>query len=69
MRGEKDYPRGAVDVWQGSPPHARGKVYDDEGIYTLEHITPACAGKSHLLEAGELLHQDHPRMRGEKSSA
>ena len=38
----------------------------DNGI-DPERITPACAGRSFLPEANDLLHKDHPRVCGEKT--
>ena len=50
----------------GSPPRVRGKVISTIVFNGIPGITPACAGKSlrRLLEPH--LHEDHPRVCGEK---
>ena len=69
MRGEK------ADAWQaqaereGSPPHARGKVWKADTYGMRKGITPACAGKRTAGAAAWEAAGDHPRMRGEKLSA
>ena len=66
MRGEKMTDIQIFKSEQGSPPLARGKV---AGIITSIGslgITPACAGKSKILEIGRHIIKDHPRLRGEK---
>ena len=60
-----------LDVWtyQGSPPHGRGKGYEDwEGV-SKERITPAWAGKSFSVSRLGAWCWDHPRMGGEKAMA
>ena len=67
MRGEKRNGASKKAGKAGSPPHARGKASHHTDCSGVSGITPACAGKRHLLR---LLHPeiwDHPRMRGEKS--
>ena len=67
MCGEKWL--GLIDVYgvMGSPPHVRGKVQIPEYIGGQRRITPACAGKSVFDVVIYALHEDHPRMCGEKT--
>ena len=66
MCGEKARTLIVQDEPQGSPPHVRGKVKENQTLWYEDRITPACAGKSYIRLA--LLHPtwDHPRMCGEK---
>ena len=67
VRGEK-YSQESFRVNHGgSPPRARGKVSSFIAAADGRRITPACAGKSALMEIKSSLTQDHPRVRGEKS--
>ena len=50
----------------GSPPHVRGKVHCTVAGHDSVGITPACAGKSCVALLSACLHEDHPRMCGEK---
>ena len=68
MRGEKQLVLGIDDYEIGSSPHARGKVAICRIFFTSNRIIPACAGKRPSLITALLFHQDHPRMRGEKST-
>ena len=57
-------------VWTqcgGSPPRVRGKVVKIVWSRLNLGITPACAGKRHLLALGQALCGDHPRVCGEKT--
>ena len=45
MRGEKHGSSGKTCLDLGSPPHARGKVVNQESSNSYHGITPACAGK------------------------
>ena len=47
MCGEKTSILRLHHVFQGSPPHVRGKVDEVLPGDTFDRITPACAGKSH----------------------
>ncbi len=49
MRGEKEQAATVLQRCGGSPPHARGKVPTIIETVPQIGITPACAGKSHLL--------------------
>ena len=49
----------------GSPPHARGRRFDDPVGSVDPGITPACAGKTFQLDQWQAGDRDHPRMRGE----
>ena len=53
MRGEKVEQYGFLQYIQGSPPHARGKERRLETGKVRQGITPACAGKSHILKTGD----------------
>ena len=67
--GEKRRSSAHIFSRLGSPPRVRGK---DRAVYLphrADRITPACAGKSHLAWAASPLHEDHPRVCGEKSMA
>ena len=67
LRGEKLPPAGALPGSGGSPPLARGKAKIDAALEDGVRITPACAGKSLQTIALNLLLENHPRLRGEKS--
>ena len=45
----------------------RGKALTATGCAVVDRITPAYAGKSPVIAAGEATHKDHPRLCGEKS--
>ena len=66
MRGEKYHVAAVHPVFQGSPPHARGKERTAIIRTSLSRITPACAGKSGHCGFLQVRTKDHPRMRGEK---
>ena len=53
-------------IYQGSPPHARGKVVFAFRFPVPRGITPACAGKRLISISANKAYEDHPRMRGEK---
>ena len=73
--GGRDHPRvggekGTVKLmvvapW-GSPPHGRGKAFQARSEHSHDRITPAWAGKRTRCQTSGPLHQDHPRMGGEK---
>ena len=50
---------------EGSPPHARGIRRPSVPAPEMRGITPACAGNTPNLKAGDFPERDHPRMRGE----
>ena len=54
------------EVWQGSPPPVRGKVFHRGDGLLLVGITPACAGKKGRKEIAPMSNRDHPRVCGEK---
>ena len=71
----KDHPRLCGEKYQrhfqhlprlGSPPPMRGKAFDPSLIILNKRITPAYAGKREFRRVQTLLHQDHPRLCGEK---
>ena len=51
---------------QGSPPRVRGKAGPTAPKSSLSGITPACAGKSIVLNLVQVNSRDHPRVCGEK---
>jgi len=53
----------------GSPPHARGKYFDNFNIGQQFGITPACAGQIMIVTNATRSNRDHPRMRGANSSS
>ena len=68
LRGEK---RETVLLYgrvRGSPPLTRGKVSPSFSETTETRITPAYAGKSRESRSHRSTAEDHPRLRGEKSS-
>ena len=54
---------------EGSPPRARGRGLLYASYQLAVRITPACAGKSSASHFLRLSIWDHPRVRGEESSA
>ena len=46
MRGEDKNEAVEAAKPEGSPPHARGRLYDFESFFEDTGITPACAGKT-----------------------
>ena len=69
IRGEKQKMACKELLLMGSPPHTRGKVFNNYDNFSINRITPAYAGKS--LLSGKLFPAswDHPRIRGEKHRA
>ena len=57
----------APDAEAGSPPHVRGKGWQERSTTANRRITPACAGKSTSRSAPPQAQRDHPRMCGEKT--
>ena len=51
---------------KGSPPPMRGKARLSSGCRARARITPAYAGKRPLVLSVIIIHQDHPRLCGEK---
>ena len=49
----------------GSPPHARGALWEAIVETAKVGITPACAGSTIIRSTRPNLIWDHPRMRGE----
>ena len=50
---------------RGSPPHARGRRFQEVYYVVPRGITPACAGKTFFPLFVGTAGTDHPRMRGE----
>ena len=65
MRGEDDHPVRQRRDAAGSPPHARGRPPGFPAATSRSGITPACAGKTILVDTHRESTKDHPRMRGE----
>ena len=65
MRGEDRHSPVAVPHSEGSPPHARGRLFLGFGVRRHSRITPACAGKTSRSPGKNPMGADHPRMRGE----
>ena len=65
MRGEHLKTSGIDFMEPGSPPHARGTLFNNLGNIAGAGITPACAGNTKEVYAHYLGRWDHPRMRGE----
>ena len=68
MRGEDVFAPFVPPFERGSPPHARGRQVGLRGSPLGEWITPACAGKTKLIDRLWRPTRDHPRMRGEDFS-
>ena len=68
MCGEKGGLLDACSGCFGSPPHVRGKEFDDETGEFQKGITPAYAGKSTDKAIKYLAKKDHPRVCGEKKN-
>ena len=66
MGGEKIRICPPRPVWEGSPPHGRGKEIEPSTIARTVGITPAWAGKRSPASNSRPLLKDHPRMGGEK---
>ena len=64
--GEKLTPRRSGSLNLGSPPRMRGKVIRCSICQRGSGITPAYAGKRHLVMDTSPLCRDHPRVCGEK---
>ena len=64
--GEKCRAPLRVPCLPGSPPPMRGKVNHKVHEQIEHRITPAHAGKSHLITMKRCHQQDHPRPCGEK---
>ena len=68
MRGEKPFPQVGICFGEGSPPRARGEEESVQAERQAGRITPACAGRRHVVESLNGDTEDHPRVRGEKST-
>ena len=66
--GEKQAVHSTWSAAPGSPPRMRGKVYMRCCACRQPRITPAYAGKSHIVRGLVKLVKDHPRVCGEKYS-
>ena len=69
VRGEKPSCCSSSTGATGSPPRTRGKGFCGDCWHWPRGITPAYAGKSHVLLFAGLVGRDHPRVRGEKPQA
>ncbi len=66
--GEKSISGRTYAIEMGSPPPMRGKVINVQCWFNISRITPAYAGKRKSLIRNSFIHQDHPRLCGEKVS-
>ena len=66
--GEKQLLSSLIQQGIGSPPPMRGKVFIIFCALAVFRITPAYAGKRHILRRPRCTDQDHPRLCGEKFS-
>ena len=66
MCGEKSGYSGLRAWVRGSPPHVRGKGWQERSTTANRRITPAYAGKRPSASAPVWGRRDHPRMCGEK---
>ena len=69
LRGEYDGWEEKDSCWGGSPPLARGILYQPYWRGTIHRITPACAGNTQIIQNYLLKIRDHPRLRGEYFSS
>ncbi len=67
MCGEKSGYSGLRAWVRGSPPHVRGKGWQERSTTANRRITPACAGKRRWPGCSGGSAGDHPRVCGEKS--
>ena len=65
MRGEDTIVSTSANEIDGSPPHARGRLFYLAPTWECIRITPACAGKTNVSRRFITPGRDHPRMRGE----
>ena len=65
IRGENSEQTGQHWVFEGSPPHTRGKFKFLDPLFAQLRITPAYAGKIHQASVPSARSGDHPRIRGE----
>ena len=64
--GEKRIPMRGTATLKGSPPRGRGKGTAYLDAANDNGITPAWAGKSHVIHCATEDGEDHPRVGGEK---
>ena len=64
--GEKSATTSGGMSGSGSPPPMRGKVAGQDKCFSQLRITPAYAGKRLFFQEMLHIHQDHPRLCGEK---
>ena len=67
LRGEYNTMKEVREVWQGSPPLARGVPHKVSRSELYSGITPACAGSTKTSIIFLYAWKDHPRLRGEYS--
>ena len=67
--GEKLFQSPLLRLPLGSPSRVRGKAVQFHHRHNGVGITPACAGKSHVLPRPAQVQWDHPRVCGEKKKA
>ena len=52
----------------GSPPRVREKLVFEDGAWSPDRITPACAGKTQNIKSASREVEDHPRVCGKNKS-
>ena len=65
MCGENLIVTAAVAASSGSPPRVRGKLVKIDNAALVKRITPACAGKTFIVNLARKDCEDHPRVCGE----
>ena len=65
MRGEHYDTFEIEEIFEGSSPHARGALEDEDADFWSIGIIPACAGSTTFTTCQRVALKDHPRMRGE----
>ena len=69
VRGEDTHDERFLSVGLGTPPRARGRPSREREAEVLAGNTPACAGKTLGSRPHQTSDREHPRVRGEDSSA
>ena len=68
IRGEDPGLIASLYLFQGSPPHTRGRFQDAARANLVSRFTPAYAGKIYGYDSGGRGRRVHPRIRGEDGS-
>ena len=65
--GKNKLVRMPLAIRMGSPPRVREKLEERQGNQKLKGITPACAGKTNMVQKGLFGVRDHPRVCGKNA--